>query len=415
MKITFLTPYYPPEMGAPPARIHEIALRLKEFGHEVTVVTAFPNRPLGRIYDGYNGKFLDSCMEEGVRIIRTWIRPSASSASFLWRMINDLSFTWSSGWTTKKLLGFQDILIVQNPPVFSVFSSVHLARKTGAKIVMWCGDVWPDVLLQSGQIQPGVVASTIRLVQQYAFRKSSLVAVTNPRIANDTAINYRCPKISVWSNGVDTTIFNPDHRSEELRKNLGLISGQILVGYVGLHGRFQGLDTILEAAKKLKHDNKFRFVFVGEGVEKSRLRGFVNENNLINVLFLDPKPKSDMPTFVASCDIAVVSLLKRMPGTMPSKFYEALASGVIPLTAKGCEAEALVFNHQAGVLYEPGDSGSVMKALISVAEQPPSGREAMRKRCRNLALRFDRNRIAAHVNNCLTSLVQGLPLPEYEW
>ncbi len=69
MRITILTPYFPPEMGAPPARLYEIAVRLKNYGHEMTVVTAFSNRPHGKIYEGYRGKFRMIEDMDGIRII----------------------------------------------------------------------------------------------------------------------------------------------------------------------------------------------------------------------------------------------------------------------------------------------------------------------------------------------------------
>ncbi|NCD42439.1 MAG: glycosyltransferase WbuB [Bacteroidia bacterium] len=415
LRITILTPYYPPEMGAPPARLHEIAVRLKQFGHDVTVVTAFPNRPVGRIYEGYSGKFRDCSEEDGVRVIRTWIKPSASSASFSSRTINDLSFTWSSGWTTCSLLGKQDVLIVQNPPLFSALSAAHIAHKTGAKIVMWCGDIWPDVLLQSGQMNPGVMATLMRKMQQYAFKSSSLLAVTNPKIANDTQKSYECPPVTVWSNGVDTCVFNPNQRSEKVREALGVEEHDLLVGYVGLHGRFQGLDAILDAAEILKNRGDIRFVFVGAGVEKDRLMERSERSKLKNVRFLDPKPKSEMPSLVASCDVSVVSLLGRMPGTMPSKFYEAVASGSIPLTAKGCEAASLVKKYTAGVLYEPGDGQSAANALLHVRDLDKSDVEKMRLNCRELSMRFDRDKLAAFVNSTLEALMAGEALPPVDW
>lgn len=415
MRITILTPYYPPEMGAPPARLSEIAVRLKGFGHEVTVVAAFPSRPLGRIYDGYRGKFRDCTEENGVRVIRTWIKPSASSASFVSRTINDLSFTWSSGWTTAKLLGKQDILIVQNPPIFSVISAQHLARKTGARIVMWCGDVWPDVLLQSGQMKPGPMASSIRWLQQHGFRQSSLLAFTTPAIAEDIRKAYVCPAVTVWSNGIDTKLFRPDLRDEVLRARLGVGVDDILVGYVGLHGRFQGLDAIVDAAALLRDVRQIKFVFVGEGVEKPLLVEKARNLGLEGVVFLDPMPKTAMPGLVASCDVSVISLLTRMPGTMPSKFYEALAAGTIPLTADGCEAAPLVRKHRAGVVYEPGDGQSAAEALLTVRRMCAQERRQMCGNARALAMRFDRDKLANHVNECLKAVVTEQPVPKVDW
>ena len=415
MRITILTPYYPPEMGAPPARLYETAVRLIGFGHSVTVIAALPNRPLGRIYDGYSGAFRRCADEDGIQVIRTWIKPSAESASFISRVVNDLSFTWSSCWGTSALLGRQDVLIVQNPPIFSVLSAAYLARKTGARIVMWCGDVWPEVLLQSGQLKPGLLAGLMHRLQQYGFHRASLLALTNPTIVQEIRGMYDCPPISVWSNGVDTRQFTPEMRSDSARAELGVKPDDLLVGYLGLHGRFQGLDAIVEAAGILRDQPQIRFIFVGEGVEKIRLMEKAGSQGLKNIQFFSPRPKAEMPRLVASCDINVISLLARMPGTMPSKFYEAIASGTIPLTADGCEAAPLVQKYFAGVLYEPGDAQSAADAIMTVSKMSPEKRQQIRNNARGLALRFDRDNQASFINKCLMALIRQEELPTVDW
>ncbi len=415
MRITILTPYFPPEMGAPPARLYELAIRLKAFGHDVSVVTAFPNRPHGKVFKEYRGKFRMVEDMDGLRVIRTWIKPFSSSASFLYRTANDLSFTWSSGWTTAGLLGKQDLLIVQNPPIFSALSARHLSRKTGAMIVMWCGDVWPDLLLQAGLLAPGRTARIMHQMQQYAFSCSGLLAVTNPAIAKDTMSNYRCPPITVWSNGVDTQLFTPDRRDDETREKLGAGPLDLLVGYVGLHGRFQGLDAIMDAAFRLKDSGNIRFAFVGEGVEKAGMQSKAERLGLTNVRFFDPMPKSEMPAIVASCDVSVVALAKRMPGTMPSKFYEAMASGSVAMVADGCEAAHLIRKHHVGVLYEPMSGESAADAIKTVAAMGVDERKKINSNACELSKRFDRDRLAQFVNDTVVALVSKKPLPEVDW
>jgi len=415
MRITMLTPYFPPEMGAPPARLYELAVCLHKYGHELTVVTAFPNRPHGKIFEGYRNKFRMVEDMDGIKVIRTWIKPSASSSSFVTRAINDLSFIWSSGWMSAKLLGKQDVILVQNPPLFAVFSAKYLRRKTGAKIVMWCGDVWPDVLLEGGQLKPGLMVSLMHKLQQHSFSNSSLLAVTNPRVAEDTQKNYRCPRVTIWSNGVDTELFHPEQRSQAVRESFGAGDQDFLVGYVGLHGRFQGLDAVLDAAHLLKEVKKIKFILIGDGVEKERLKQKAESLALANLKFYDSRPKEEMPGIVASCDVSVVSLVNRMPGTMPSKFYEALASGSIPLVADGCEAAPLVGRHNAGVVYEPMDGQSAADALMSLAEKKPDDIQSMKSNAINLAKRFDREKLARFVEQTLFALAEGRELPDYQW
>jgi colanic acid biosynthesis glycosyl transferase WcaI len=378
-------------------------------------VTAFPNRPHGRIYEGYRDKNRMVEDMDGIRVIRTWIKPSASSASFLSRTMNDLSWTWSSGRMSSKLLGKQDVLLVQNPPLFSVFSAKYLKRKTGAKIVMWCGDVWPDVLVQGGQLKRGPMVTFMRKLQQYCFKKSDMLAVTNPQIEKETRKSYRCPETTVWSNGVDTTLFEPGQRSSEIRSSFDADESDLLIGFVGLHGRFQGLDAILDAADELQSQSRIKFIFIGDGVEKSRLKEKAKEMMLGNVKFHDARPKGEMPGIVSSCDISVVSLVTRMPGTMPSKFYEAISAGSIPLVADGCEAAPLVKKYEAGVIYEPMDGRSAAEAIRRVAEMPWEERERIRCNAVELAKRFDREKLVRFVESTLNALVKDEPLPKVDW
>jgi len=415
LRVAILTPYYPPEMGAPPARLSELALRLQMSGHNVTVVTAFPNRPLGRIMEAYRGLWRMIETMDDICIIRTWIKPSAASAFFVNRLFTDLSFMFSSALMTARLLGRQDALIVQNPPVFSVFSARYLKLRTKAKVIIWCGDVWPDVLIQSGQLTNGLLVLLMRWVQIYGFKYCDLVALTNPTIADEIKRKYQCSPVTVWSNGVDTNMFTPKKRSWAVRESLGASEDNLLIGYLGLHGRFQGLDAILDAASLLRERKYLRFIFIGEGVEKKRLKEKAKQLRLDNVVFFDQRPKNEMPDIVASLDISVVSLLTRMPGTMPSKFFEALASGTVPLTADGCEAAPLVAKYGAGLLYEPNDAQSAANAIISFMEMSQVEREDMRNNVRDLAMRFERNKLSLFVENSLKALVDGTKLPDADW
>ena len=71
MKIFTICQYYYPE----PFRIHEICQELVRRGHQVTVLTTYPNYPAGRIYDGYENKGTKREMINGVDVIRISSRP----------------------------------------------------------------------------------------------------------------------------------------------------------------------------------------------------------------------------------------------------------------------------------------------------------------------------------------------------
>src|SRR4051812_12018483 len=92
MRILLLSQFYPPEVGAAQNRLSYLVRRLAKSGHTVTVLTAFPNYPKGKIFEGYEGRFLKEEQENGVRIIRIWLYATNSKA-FLRRMLNYCSFS----------------------------------------------------------------------------------------------------------------------------------------------------------------------------------------------------------------------------------------------------------------------------------------------------------------------------------
>jgi glycosyltransferase involved in cell wall biosynthesis len=341
MHILFFSHYFPPEIGAPPARLFEVATRMRDKGHDITVITAMPNRPTGQIFKGYRGRLRMIENLQGIKVIRTWLWPT-KSAKFFQRMRCDCSFICTSTLLGSWGLGRQDILIYQSPPLVSALSGYAISRLTGAKTIMWNGDIWPDILINSGQLRHGFAADAMFWLQRFGCNNADVVAVTNPGAEQQILKRYPHIRTIIWSNGVDVNLFRPELQSDEIRKSLGAESGDFLVGYIGLHGRFQGLDVLLGAAERLKDKPRIKFFMIGEGVEKQRLITLAKGKKIRNIIFYDSRPKKEIPPILASCDVSLVPLICRMPFTMPSKAYEALAAGVPIVVSKGCQAEALV-------------------------------------------------------------------------
>src|SRR6266571_8480166 len=94
MKILYLSQYFPPEMGAPAARVHELSREWVKLGHEVTVLTGFPNHPTGIVPPEYRGQLLRREVVDGIRIVRIPIY-AAANKGFVRRVLNYLSY-WAS-------------------------------------------------------------------------------------------------------------------------------------------------------------------------------------------------------------------------------------------------------------------------------------------------------------------------------
>lgn len=364
MRIGILTQYYPPEMGAPQARLSEIAKRFVDIGHEVYVLTAMPSYPRGRLYPGYGGVYRKEQID-GVNVIRTCVYPT-KSVSTVRRLASYFSFVLSSLVCGAVSLPKLDCLLTESPPLFLGISGFLLSRLKRAKWIFNVSDLWPESAVRLGLLENGLSLRLAQRLEAFCYRKSWLVTGQSKTIVED--IRLRFPDVSVYhlSNGTDTELFNPSFRSENTRRELAK-DNQCIAIYAGLHGIAQGLEKIIQAAAGLD-DTSLAFIFVGDGPEKERLQSLAR--TLHNVRFLEPIPREAMPRIMASADIAIVSLKGVIPGAVPSKIYEAMGSGVpVVLLATG-EAADIVNETHAGIALQPGDIEALSKTLRHLADNP---------------------------------------------
>ena len=413
MRIGILTQYFPPEMGAPQARLYELAVRLRDRGHEITIITAMPNYPTGKVFPEYRWRLFARENMDGLKIIRTPIYPS-KSANLLVRLFSYMSFVKSSflmgAWSVGKL----DVLIVESPPLFLGLSGIPMSWVTRSRMVLMVSDIWPDVAIRMGDMISEKQARILEKLEGLIYRHSACVALTNPGAVEQ--VKSRFPEVAcgVISNGVDTTFFRPDLRSDAIREEFGIKPGQFAVGYCGLHGLFQGLEVVVESAKRLRDNPAIRFVMIGDGPTKEALVSQARAAELDNIEFYTRQPKSRMPEILASMDASLIPLAASLPGTMPSKVYEALAAGVPMVVTAGCEAEQLVNRYNVGRLFEAGNADQVGNAIQELASNPDTAAE-IRNNSIELAQRFDRSKIADRTEALLQAVVDGQPIPKAEW
>jgi colanic acid biosynthesis glycosyl transferase WcaI len=392
VKLIILTQYYPPEIGAPQNRLSNLAANFTAAGHEVTVATAMPNYPAGKIQEGYGG-LLRRERVNGVEIIRTFIYPS-QSAALLPRLLNYFSFVFSSAILGVFLLKRSEFLMVESPPLFLGMAAIWLSRLKRAKLIFNVSDLWPESAVRVGVIRPGGLMHRLgQRLESFCYRRAWLVTGQSKGILQDIESRFPQQKTFLLSNGSDTRVFHPAKRTDAARARL-TSSDEFVVLYAGLHGLAQGLDQILAAASELKSQPGYRFVFIGDGPHKQKLMAQAENAKLHNVTFLDSMPHPEIPALLASADLIVVPLGMHIPGAVPSKLYEAMASGrPIVLIASG-EAADIVHRYQAGIVVAPADRSSLVQAIQEMRQNPESaGRFAVNARAAAVE-HFDRTEIA---------------------
>lgn len=389
MRVGILTQYYPPEIGAPPARLSALAQHLTSRGHEVLVLTAMPNYPQGRIYPGYGGLAVKE-RRDGVDVHRAWVWPTQSTA-VVPRTISYLSFVISSVLVGLRELPRLDVLITESPPLLLGMSGFMLSRLKRARWVFNVSDLWPESAVALGVLGTGAVTKLAYRLEAFCYRNAWRVSCQSREIQTNIDGRFRSVHTVRFFNGVNINRFSPARRSDPIRRELASGAG-VVVLYAGLHGLAQGLDQLLSAADQLQGEN-LRVVLIGDGPEKASLLERAEAGQLTNVTFLPPRPGDAMPALLASADIAVVPLKTRLRGAVPSKLYEALASAVpVVLVATGEPAE-IVRSARAGIVVDPGDVDGLATALCRLARSADERRRLGAAGRAAAVAKYDRTRL----------------------
>lgn len=403
-KVTFLTQYYLPEIGAPPARISETAAGLVRRGHIVKVVTAVPNRPEGAVHEGFRDQFVYRSVENEISITRVAILIPKIFGDFVNRLISEASFVVSAVIFAFRELRGSEVIIIQNPPLFSGLLTPILKVITKAKVINWCSDVWPDLHLELGTLRKGgVVAKVMKLIQKISLYCADAVAVTTSKTIDQVQTVYGVNRTFLWPNAVDTSYFYPHEADANSRASWGVDGSDFVVGYAGLHGNFQDLNIVLDAAKLIV-DGNVKFVLVGDGPQKPHLKARVVDEGIDNVILADAVLRASMPNTLQAFDILLVPLAKPMPTTIPSKFYECISSGKPVIVVAGSEISAIVEQHSLGSVYDCGDENSLFVEIVKLYKIGPTALSAVGERARKLAFDFDREKVVDRIHLDLESL-----------
>lgn len=368
MRILFLTQYYPPEIGAPQNRLHELAIRLKANDIDVEVLTAMPNYPKMEIFDEYRKNKIREEIIDGVKVFRSKVYVSKSKGIFS-RLLNYFSFVWSSFWRGRKL-GNYDYLLVESPPLFLGYSALKLSKKLNAKLIFNVSDLWPESAEKLGIVTNKFLLNFAYRLEAKCYKKSALVTCQTQGIEQN--INQRFPNVKTYwlPNGVDLSFYNPDNfQTTDFRFKNHFKSDDVIFFYGGILGYAQGLSLLLEAASLIANSN-VKIVIQGTGPEEEKLKQMKSELNLQNVTFLPPVKKSEMPTILKEVDIALVPLrkLELFQGAIPSKIFEALAmKKALLLGVQGEAYEHFIVNGKAGLSFLPENVEDLVKQMMTMA------------------------------------------------
>lgn len=403
-RVLLLTHYFRPEIGAPQARLSELARYWAEAGEQVTVLTGMPNHPTGVVHPAYRGRILVEERIDGYRVVRTWLYATPNER-VVKKTLGHLSFMVSSVLLGHWRAGPADVVVVSSPTFFSIGSAWALARWKRARLVLEVRDLWPAIFVELGVLTNRWLIRFLERLELAAYRAADAIVVVSEGFRRDLVRRgVSARKIHTIRNGADLERFSaPVADSKETRARLGA-GDDTLVLYLGAHGISHGLASVAEAAGKLVGD-RIHFAFVGEGAAKADLVRRVAQLGLPNVALLPGVPSDEVPSVLAAADICLVPLrdVPLFSTFVPSKMFEYFAMGKAVIGAvRGESAEILT---EAGAVVVPPEDPVALADAIRALATDPGRRAAMGRQARRyVEEHFDRRRLAEDYSKLLHAL-----------
>jgi glycosyltransferase involved in cell wall biosynthesis len=404
LRIAYVCHYFAPEPAAPAARVYELSRAWVRAGHQVTVVTAFPNHPTGEIPLAYRGKLAATEWLHGIRVLRNWLY-AVPNRGVGKRGLNHLSFMATSVLLGVPRLGPVDMVLASSPTLFSAVSAWIMARLRRVPFVLEVRDLWPEAFVEMGVMRDGPAFRALVRLARFLYRRAARVVVVTEGFADRLAAQgVPRAKLAVIPNGADVDLFSPMSNGHATRAALGL-DGQFVVAYVGSHGLSHGLGAVLDAAARQPY---VTYLLVGDGADRDRLVAERDRRGLANVRMIPSLPKGNVPGLYAAADVCLVPLrdIPIFETFVPSKLFEALAAGCPVVGAVRGEARAILVRSGGALLAEPEDGSSIAAAVDSLHANPALGSELGRRGRAFVQEHYDRNVLAARYLGLLNEVVR---------
>jgi glycosyltransferase involved in cell wall biosynthesis len=405
-RILMVTHYFPPEAGAPQARLSALAAAWAAAGDAVTVLTGMPNHPTGVLPPQYRRAIRRRERRDGYRVLRTWLYATPNEGVAR-KTLSHLSFMVSSVLLGGLACGPADTVLVSSPTFFSIGSAWLLARLKRARLVIEVRDLWPAIFVELGVLTDRRLIGLLERLELAAYAAADQVVVVSDGFrANLIGRGVPARKVHTIRNGVSLARFRPaaDEDSparEETRARLGARPGDCLVVYAGTHGISHALPAVADAAALL-NGQAVRVAFVGDGADKPRLRRRVAELGLANVTLAPAVPPSQVPELLAAADVCLVTLrdVPLFATFIPSKMFEYLAAGKPVIGAVTGESAQIL--REAGADVVPPEDSEALARTISALAADPARRRAMGRQGRAYVERFfDRTELAREYRKIL--------------
>lgn len=361
MKILLVSFYFPPELGAAPSRIANMANGFKSQGDEVDILTCLPNYPKGRIFETYRGRLYKKEIINGCNVYRYWTYATVSKNPIL-RGISMVSFAvmiWLFAFR-RSLVKNYDRIIIQSPPLPVAASGIALFKCLyKKKTILNISDLWPLSAVELGAMAEGNTMHKIfSKIERFNYKKADAILGQSNEILKYVA-TFKCLEKQFLYRNLQKYSVSIDCRSRSV---------PVKIVYAGLLGVAQNL---LDVIKNVDFKTLgVEFHLYGGGNQTQEIVTFIAENDC-NVYYHGYIEKERMVEELTKYDASIIPLAVSIKGAVPSKIFDILPMGIPVLFCGGGEGAEIVTQYEVGWVSMPGDYAALqanVKKLVAMAD-----------------------------------------------
>lgn len=375
MKLLVVSQYFWPENF----RVNDLVAELVQRGHEVTVLTGYPNYPDGVIFEDFRKDPAKYAQYAGAEIVRVPLAPRGHGAVRL--ALNYLSFIVSASLLGLfKLRGrkFDRIFVYEPSPITVGLPAIVMKSMKKAPITFWVLDLWPETLRAVGMVKSERILRLIGHMVSFIYRRCDVILAQSQsfigNIRQYCRPHQRVEYFPSWAEdafGQHATASAPE---------LALHADRFKIVFAGNIGEAQDFPAILDAAERLRTRIDIQWILVGDG----RMAGWVAEEIKRrglqeSVTMLGRFPLERMPSFYAGADTLLVTLKRNevFAMTIPGKVQSYLTAGRPLLGMLDGEGAAVIRDAGAGLSCPAGDSATLATLAQQLADASAAERQAM--------------------------------------
>ena len=350
--ILIITNYYPPETGAASNRIFQLARGLATHNFKVSVICPLPNYPTGKVFEAYKGRIKHTSKENNITIHRLWIYAS-NSKTILLRLIAMLSYSFSLVWffMWNKI---PKTVIIQSPPLLVAFTSMLFLRSKKRKLILNVSDLWPIAGLELGALKKNFSYSILEKIERFNYKHADLILGQSQEILTHITSLFPNKKVYLYRNF-------PDFESPKITHH-NYSKGKLKIVYAGLLGVAQGIYKLCQA---LDYRNVQLHIY-GAGAEQNAIENLIKKYPDLDVIYHGELSRNALHNALIQYDIAIIPLLNRIYGSVPSKIFEYALLGLPMLYFGGGEGEKIIEQYHLGWVAESGNYDDLNSVISKI-------------------------------------------------